>query len=110
MSARDIGGWSVNLDERVGRDSDEIPIYDEGDYIVAACWQMGEDFDGENGDANMKAHAARIVACVNACKGIDPDAVPLLLRLARRLDVALPTELSALIDEARVALAKAVQP
>lgn len=75
MSGHDIGGWSAELDERVGLNSDEIPIYDENDYIVASCGQMGEDFDGENDDANMKATAARIVACVNGCRGISNEAL-----------------------------------
>lgn len=71
------GEWTAALDERVGTGSDEIPIYDERGGVVAACWQMGEDFDGENDDANMKANAARIAACVNACKGISNVALSL---------------------------------
>lgn len=79
MSVHDIGGWTAAIDERVGTGGDEVPIYDESGGVVAACWQMGEDFDGENDDANMKANAERIAACVNACQGINPEAVPLLI-------------------------------
>ena len=41
-------------------------IYAEGEYI---CTTSG----------NAQANAERIVACVNACEGINPEAVPDLL-------------------------------
>lgn len=59
----------INPGERVGISGDELPLLDENGSVIAACWQMGEDFDGDN-DANMVAYAERIVACVNACAGI----------------------------------------
>jgi hypothetical protein len=36
-------------------------------------------YDYERAEATMEANAQRIVACVNACEGINPEAVPELL-------------------------------
>lgn len=54
------------------------------DVCEPAHW-MDQDYEGpiEYGGAQheetQRANAARIVACVNACKGINPKAVPDLL-------------------------------
>lgn len=53
---------------------------------------------GERGEAN----AARIVACVNACEGINPEAVPELFDVVRKLALG-----NADIGHAQRALAKA---
>ena len=60
-------------------------------------------------DEEAKANAARIVACVNGCKGINPDAVPDLLHACEVALAAMETgpgtaEEAAII---RAALAKA---
>jgi hypothetical protein len=39
-------------------------------------------YDGSNFD-NWKANGARIVACINGCAGINPEAVPELLQACR---------------------------
>ncbi len=39
--------------------------------------------DSWDGAVNNKANAARIIACVNACEGINPEAVPNLLEACR---------------------------
>ena len=47
---------------------------------------LGLDTAGENvAGAEREANASRIVACVNACKGINPEAVPVLLGLLRNI-------------------------
>lgn len=109
MSAHKIGGWSVNLNERTGRDSDEIPITNESGGIVAVVWQTDEDFNGENDDAGMKGAASRIVACVNACEGINPEAVPLMLAALNEIVANDPFNQSSAGIIARKAIA-AVQP
>lgn len=63
-----------------------------------AYWEIGTEIDGyyaprigdvcatdpNHPDAGkQEANATRIVACVNACKGINPEAVPDLLEVAR---------------------------
>ena len=35
--------------------------------------------------SNSREHAARIVACVNACEGINPEAAPELLKVLTRI-------------------------
>ena len=57
--------------DMAGVSMDETPIYDANGAIPAACWPMGEDFN--EGQANMRANARRIVACVNACIGIPTE-------------------------------------
>jgi len=51
-------------------------IYADGNMIAKVF-----SYDPEDDDKSLpyKANAQRIVACVNACKGIDPEAVPDLL-------------------------------
>ena len=46
-------------------------------------WLDCEDDDEE--DANKKA--GRIIACVNACEGLDPEGIPGLVKMAERLYV-----------------------
>jgi hypothetical protein len=53
-------------------------------YLIANCTN-GEDERFLSDDAK-KANAARIVACVNACRGIaDPGAIPDLIEAARKI-------------------------
>ena len=40
------------------------------------------------GTARGEANARRIVACWNACEGINPEAVPELLKVAKALELA----------------------
>lgn len=55
--------WEARPDN--GRRGAAISIFGPGEYI---CQTSGR----------CKANSQRIVACVNACKGINPEAVPLL--------------------------------
>ncbi|MFA6167821.1 MAG: hypothetical protein WC700_14465 [Gemmatimonadaceae bacterium] len=41
--------------------------------------KVADVWTSDRPDAERFANAARIVACVNACAGIDPEAVPLML-------------------------------
>lgn len=78
------------------------------------------NFQGWSGDGvttreEDAANASRIVACVNACEGINPEAVPGLLKALQRLAKRFPTEPICGIDaeewnaaqQARAAIAKA---
>ena len=67
--------------------------------------------------ARDEEHARRIVACVNACEGINPEAVPELVDALRRIsdgefatDVQWGDRVAALRDVARSALKKAEVP
>lgn len=47
---------------------------------IAVAWARKKEGDGPNeGFDTAEANAARIVACVNACEGINPEAVKELL-------------------------------
>lgn len=71
------------------------------------------------GDSEVPQHAAnadRIVACVNACAGVNPDAVPDMLAALHRADAALSLLMAtgngdrhdrAALDVIRAAIAKA---
>ncbi len=50
-------------------------------YGLSAC--IADCSSGIWPDSKTVANAARIVACVNACKGINPEAVPDLLNACR---------------------------
>lgn len=54
------GDWSAQLHQRDGRDRDEIHVMGINGETVCSCWQVGEDFDGENQDANMVGNARLI--------------------------------------------------
>ena len=49
--------------------------------MIAKVWLKGADFSESN--------ALRIVACVNACEGINPEVIPEMVRMLDRLEVAL---------------------
>jgi len=50
-------------------------------YGLSAC--IADCSSGIWPDAQTVANASRIVACVNACRGINPEAVPDLLDVAK---------------------------
>lgn len=52
---------------------------------VADCEWTPHDKRPAPPDAEDKANASRIVACVNACAGINPEAVPVMLKALRDL-------------------------
>jgi len=75
--------WMLHRDNHMGL---TYPMGEEVSHRI--IWGDGRDVaylpphsDGDNGNAN----AARIVACVNACKGLNPDAIPELLEAAKTL-------------------------
>lgn len=68
--------WSIN--EWPQGDA-EIRIGAVGYPRIAAVLLKYESINGQ------KANAERIVACVNACAGIDPEAIPLLMEALRDL-------------------------
>lgn len=71
MSAHTPGPWDVG--ERAGLIGDELTVENVDGIVICACWQVGEDFDGENDDANMRANARLIAAApmmAEALRGI----------------------------------------
>jgi hypothetical protein len=66
--------------------------------------------------AEGRANARHIVACWNACEGINPESVPDLLAALRLCEEAMSSSVDgrkqmwAGIDAARAAIAKATQP
>lgn len=75
---------------------------------VVAVILSGKHF----GKTRAQADTARIVACFNACKGINPDAIPVMLealeRLLRVMTWAHLTELGKeAVAQAETAIAKA---
>lgn len=54
-----------------------------GDRLVAACNGHFNNTRGEEVDNENHANAARIVSCVNALAGLNPDAVAGLVEAAR---------------------------
>lgn len=95
--SRTPGPWSVGTD-RVGMGLDEIPIYDTNGACVCGCWQMGEDFDGENDDANAIANATLIAAAPDLL-----EALRCLFTHAERSTLPYQSQ----IEDARNAIAKA---
>ena len=69
--------WRVYLR---GRDGHEIHTDD-----TVVCCLHDDSRDTLSPDPRGGPDARRIVACVNACEGINPDAVPDLLAAAREL-------------------------
>lgn len=83
----------------------------QGDWDISPD---GEDMICDlKGCANSEANAVRIVACVNACAGLNPDAVPGLVSALRAALNHIehgwtdPALCIAVADIARAALAKA---
>ncbi len=83
-----------------------------GNYVVVAVVWETENEVGKPDRAPFDA--ARITACVNACKGINPDAVPELLQTLDRIasgefaaNVTPAEQVSAMRNIARAAIAKA---
>lgn len=77
------------LDEVFVADADQVAIRPEnGPELLAIAWRgaherysesLGEWLEDEPmTDAEVEANAARIVACVNNCAGINPEAVPMM--------------------------------
>ncbi|MBE3087783.1 MAG: hypothetical protein IMZ71_01505 [Chloroflexi bacterium] len=68
-------------------DPEKGSAYGAAPVIVAnLCWRGDKKreiakvlFDAGSEDPEVHANARRIVACVNACEGINPEAVPDLL-------------------------------
>lgn len=79
-------------------------------FVVAQCSTFCNGTEPEE-----RANAARIVACVNACEGINPEAVPDVVKALEELlsldsgDSGTVREAS-VRDAARAALAKARTP
>jgi len=75
------GGWSFKSVAFAGNPDDAIVVFDDQERAVASVARYGCDFEDEAaGIADSKLNAARIVACVNACQGINPEALPLLVK------------------------------
>ena len=68
------GPWTVG--EPDGWDLDEAAIYDRDDDRLTVA-------EREEGGVMAIADAKRAVACVNACAGINPEAVPEMLEVLR---------------------------
>ena len=65
-------------------DNGDITIITNNGFIVGRINRFSESF----GDKKDSVNAARIVACVNACEGINPDAVPEMLEALKGISKA----------------------
>ena len=101
---------STHRDRRNGGAADDIVDRDEYAQIIV---RVRED---RHGRGDTKANAARIVACVNACARINPEAVPDLLKLAKAMllfydellaDDAFTSEQDNYVNPLRAIIAKA---
>lgn len=82
----------------------ETGIYAKGKGRVAGVrHDPEEDPLAEQAPAN----AARIVACVNACEGIDPEAIGAMIRALQLVDNAYEDVVTFPLDQVRRALKKA---
>lgn len=85
--------WSINELKPNGIDA----LYGDPTLAVSAWYQMIRCYsDRENpeiGDSIAAANAARIVACVNACEGINPAAVPEMVKALEILAMGRHTHL-----------------
>lgn len=81
-------------------------------------WKVVAFVRGPIQDEECQANASRIVACVNACAGINPEAVPELLAILKTLSALVPSDeglggrapigaFYLIADRARAAIAKA---
>lgn len=70
----------IDIDERYF--PHRVPIVDKNGYRIANVIQNPP---GNICDEEAMANAKRIVACVNACAGINPEAVPVLLKMCERV-------------------------
>lgn len=101
-----MNGWKVNENAEANQW-----------YITDADgkWVIGLILNGEMSPKRQKAVLDRVAACVNACEGINPEAVPELLatlkdvlRIAKAASIGV-TGNAARIQRAEAAIA-AVQP
>jgi len=72
------------IDADAARHPDGPPDFDAV-YVDVGDHTAGGTFYGDPGTTQAKSRADRAVACVNACKGINPDAVPELLAACKGL-------------------------
>ena len=77
QSTHTPGPWAAT--QHIGH-KDQIGVTADADPCIIAI--MGNQ---RAWPLEAKANAARIVACVNACEGINPEAVPDLLHIAKCL-------------------------
>jgi hypothetical protein len=89
---------------------EDYVLYSDSAWIGKTSLGYGVTPEGET-----EANAARIVACVNACEGINPEAIPLMLEALKSVVSAFykipqadkfPSDLTAAITDASAAIAK----
>lgn len=105
MSKHSPEPWHTN-----GTTSDEpdsFAIYnDDSEFVATLMYPFAEDAEMPS-DETREANAERIVACVNACKGINPACVPELVEFVKFVAMQPNTgeQIGRLIDKAYSALA-----
>ena len=62
-----------------------VSISDDGKVYVCLSYEDWRQFPSDDWLEMQAANAQRIVACVNACKGINPETVPELLKALKNV-------------------------
>ena len=100
------GPWTVVPNTHHSRDLDlRSYIYSVKNANLYRCLAKIEVLHVGENEAEANAH--RIVACVNACKGINPEAIPELLEALQLMVVCTYGKKSTSVVKAEVAIAKA---
>lgn len=71
-------------------------VSDGGDYmgseitsVIGDSMRIADTLGSDNNTSVDRVNACRIVACVNACAGMNPDALPKLIDVAERMSLFL---------------------
>lgn len=113
--------WELDERDRISDIADGSGFHAVGPFVIVAPDEDGElavvaEIQDDVPGGLAEANASRIVACVNACAGLDPAAIPALVAAAERVIDRTPTSLEGgtetlldLLHENREALRAALQ-